>query len=128
MEQDDGMSSITSQAENISKTGHQIQLTTPTTTSITQMDTVTVEEPRVASNIGSSTVGAQQLSAGDLEALANFQEELDRMAQAPTQSENQEEEQGVVGVQEGVTGKFNLSTFFRVCFIHKIILETNNQI
>ena len=127
MEQDDGMSSITSQAENISKTGHQIQLTTPTTTPITQMDTVTVEEPRVASNIGSSTVGAQQLSAGDLEALANFQEELDRMAQGPTQSENQEEEQGVVGVQEGVTGKFNSITFFRVCFIYKIILETNNE-
>ena len=128
MEQDDGMSSITSQAENMSKTGHQIQLTTPTTTPITHMDTVTVEEPRAASNIGSSTVGAQQLSAGDLEALANFQEELDRMAQAPTQTENQEEEQGVVGVQEGVTGKFNSITFFSVCFIHKIIIVTNNQI
>lgn len=105
MEQEDDMSSMTNRSD-VSKTGHHVQSTNPATT-VTQMDTA-IEEPRPVPNIGSSTVGTQQLSAGDLEALANIQEELDRMAQAPTTISNQpdghDEEQGVVGIQEAVTG------------------------
>ena len=72
------------------------------------MDTMSVRESQQAQNINSAIVGTQQLSAGDLEALANIQEELDMLAQAPTSASNpsdaQDEEQGVVGIQEGVTG------------------------
>ena len=102
MDQEDEMSSITNPS-NISKGGHQVHPNIPVTT-VTQMDTITVGEGRSVTNISA----AQQLSAGDLEALANIQEELDRMAQAPNAIPNQtdtpEEEQGVVGVQEGVAG------------------------
>ena len=78
-------------------------------TAVAHMDTVSVGESQQTQNTSSVTVGGgQQLSAGDLEALANIQEELDRLAQAPPSTSNpsdaQDEEQGVVGVQEGVTG------------------------
>ena len=72
------------------------------------MEPITLGEGRSVTNLASAAVGTQQLSAGDLEALANIQEELDRMAQAPNAIVNEpdanEEEQGVVGIQEGVTG------------------------
>ena len=103
MDQEDEMSSIASQSD-VSKTAHQVHLNIP----VTPMDPITAGEARSVTNIMSAAVGAQQLSAGDLEALANIQEELDRMAQVPNtisnQSDAQDEEQGVVGVQEGVTG------------------------
>ena len=106
------MSSMTNRSD-VSKTGHQVRSTNPSTT-VTQMDTITVEEPRTATNIASSAVGGQQLSAGDLEALANIQEELDRMAQVPTtvsnQSDSHDEEQGVVGIQEGLAGTSTFNT------------------
>ena len=106
MDQEDEMSSLTNPS-GVSKTGHQVLSNNPVTT-VTQMDALAVGEARSVTNMSSSTVGAQQLSAGDLEALANIQEELDRMAQVPNAISNQadthEEEQGVVGVQEGVTG------------------------
>ena len=96
------MSSITNPAD-ISKSGHQVHANIPVT-AVTQMDAITVGEGRSVTNISAT----QQLSAGDLEALANIQEELDRMAQVPNAIPNQtdtpEEEQGVVGVQEGVAG------------------------
>ena len=113
MDQEDDMSSITNPSD-ISKTGHQVHpnITVP---AVTQMDTITVGEGRSVTNISSAGVASQQLSAGDLEALANIQEELDRMAQVPNAISNQtdthEEEQGVVGVQEGVAGIMNLNVY-----------------
>ena len=106
MEQEDEMSSITKTVDG-STGGQHVHPSNPVTT-IAQMDPITVGEARSITNISSSTVGAQQLSAGDLEALANIQEELDRIAQAPNTISNQadahDDEQGVVGVQEGITG------------------------
>ena len=100
------MSSIPNPSD-ISKAGHQVHPNIPVPV-VTQMDTITVGEGRSVTNISSAAVASQQLSAGDLEALANIQEELDRMAQVPNAISNQtdtpEEEQGVVGVQEGVAG------------------------
>ena len=106
MDQEDEMSS-TAKHSDASKSGHQVQINSPATT-ISQMEPITIGEGRSVTNLASAAVGTQQLSAGDLEALANIQEELDRMAQAPNTIVNEpdanEEEQGVVGIQEGVTG------------------------
>ena len=101
------MSSIGNQSD-LSKNGHQsVHLSIPVTT-VTQIDPITAGEARSVTNITSTAAAAQHLSAGDLEALANIQEELDRMAQVPNTISNpsdiHEEEQGVVGIQEGVTG------------------------
>ena len=99
--------SSTAKHSDASKSGHQVQINSPATT-ISQMEPITLGEGRSVTNLASAAVGTQQLSAGDLEALANIQEELDRMAQAPNTIVNEpdanEEEQGVVGIQEGVTG------------------------
>ena len=105
MEQEDELSSLNKPADG--STGvHHVQ---PVTT-IAQIDTMTAGEARSITNISSSTVGAQQLSAGDLEDLANIQAELDRIAQVPNAISNQtdthEDEQGVIGVQEGLAGTF----------------------
>ena len=109
MDQEDDMSSITKQADG-STGGHQVN-SGNTVTTIAQIDPIAVGEARSITNITSSNVGAQQLSAGDLEALANIQEELDRIAQVPnsiaSQPGTQDDEQGVVGVQEGLTGTYS---------------------
>ena len=107
MEHEDDISSMTSQSD-VSKRIHEDEAGN-SSTAVTHMDTVSVGEHQQAQDTNSATVGgAQQLSAGDLEALANIQEELDRLEQAPPSISNpsdaQDEEQGVVGVQEGVTG------------------------
>ena len=107
MEHEDDISSMTSQ-NDVSKRIHEDEGGN-SSTAVAHMATVSVGESHQAQNTSSATVGgAQQLSAGDLEALANIQEELDRLAQAPPSTSNpsdaQDEEQGVVGVQEGVTG------------------------
>ena len=103
MEQEDELSSLNKPVDG-STGGHHVQ---PVTT-IAQMDTITAGDARSITNISSSTVGAQQLSAGDLEDLANIQAELDRIAQVPNAISNQtdahEDEQGVIGVQEGLAG------------------------
>ena len=106
MDQDSHMSSINKSADG-STGGHHGNSGNPVTT-IAQIDPIAVGETRSITNITSSSIGAQQLSAGDLEALANIQEELDRIAQVPNPVSNQvethDDEQGVVGVQEGLTG------------------------
>ena len=109
MDQENHMSSISKSADG-STGGHHGNSGNPVTT-IAQIDPIAVGETRSITNISSSSIGAQQLSAGDLEALANIQEELDRIAQVPNpisnQAETHEDEQGVVGVQEGLTGTCN---------------------
>ena len=106
MDQESHMSSINKSVDG-SNGGHHGNPGNPVTT-IAQIDPIAVGEPRSITNITSSSIGAQQLSAGDLEALANIQEELDRIAQVPNPVSNQvethDDEQGVVGVQEGLTG------------------------
>ena len=109
MDQESHMSSISKSADG-STGGHHGNSGNPVTT-IAQIDPIAVGETRSITNITSSSIGAQQLSAGDLEALANIQEELDRIAQVPNPVSNQvdthDDEQGVVGVQEGLTGTCN---------------------
>ena len=109
MDQESHMSSINKSVDG-SNGGHHGNPGNPVTT-IAQIDPIAVGEPRSITNITSSSIGAQQLSAGDLEALANIQEELDRIAQVPNpisnQAETHDDEQGVVGVQEGLTGTCN---------------------
>ena len=106
MDQESHMSSINKSVDG-SNGGHHGNPGKPVTT-IAQIDPIAVGETRSITNITSSSIGAQQLSAGDLEALANIQEELDRIAQVPNPVSNQvethDDEQGVVGVQEGLTG------------------------
>ena len=97
MENKDSMSSLTSQS-NESKMVNQDSSTT-----VTHMDTLPDNEPRRAQS-ASSVEGSQPLSVGDLEALANIQEELDRLADVPASTTEPQEEHGVVGVEEGLTG------------------------
>ena len=121
MDQEDDMSSITKPVDG--STGDQHGHSSIPVTTIAQIDPITVGEARSITNISSSAAGAQQLSAGDLEALANIQEELDRIAQVPNTISNQadthDDEQGVVGVQEGITGTNNFQYIY--AYISKII-------